>query len=61
MLFDNIQTHKVSIPAKDDEGANVNVKSLIPWLCKNIMRDSRKELFVQEGSMYVALFLSCLL
>lgn len=51
MLFDNIQLHRTAVPAKTEHGETTKVKNLIPWLCDNLMKDSRKELFVQSGTM----------
>ena len=51
MLFDNIHQHGTAIPAQTARGDAVKVKDLIPWLCKNLMKDSRKELFVQNVTM----------
>jgi ubiquitin related modifier 1 len=50
LLFDNETKHKVKIPSKTDESPTT-VAFLIKYLCDNLMRDSRKELFVLDGSM----------
>lgn len=49
MLFNNTQSHALSIPATDEQGSPTKVKDLIPWLCDNVMKDSRRELFVLSG------------
>ena len=51
MLFDNQVKHKITIPAQDTEGEPTNIAELIDYLCKHVMKDSRKELFVLNGSM----------
>lgn len=51
MLFDNVSSHKVSIPAHNADGFAFTVGDLIPWLCENLMKDSRKELFVLDGGV----------
>ncbi|KAK5944971.1 Ubiquitin- modifier 1 [Knufia obscura] len=51
MLFSNIPSHTISVPAKNDSGSNLTVGDLIPWLCEHLMKDSRKELFVLDGGV----------
>jgi len=51
MLFDNQTKHNLSLQAKDPTGAPVNLAFLIQHLCDKVMRDTRKELFVLNGSM----------
>jgi len=51
MLFDNVTKHSLKIPAKMDNEAPVNVGYLVQYLCDNMMKDSRKELFVLDGAM----------
>lgn len=46
LLFDNIPTHNLSIPSKQQDGSPVTMKFLINWLVENVMGDSRKEMFV---------------
>lgn len=52
MLFDNETKHKISIPAKDNDGMPVNIGFLIQYLCDNLMKDPRKGLFVLENAVY---------
>lgn len=52
MLFDNKNKHKISIPAKDPNGSAANIEFLVSYLCNNLLKDSRKELFVVDGSVY---------
>jgi ubiquitin related modifier 1 len=51
LLFDNEKQHQVELPATDDLGEPVNVKFLVQWLCKNMMKDPREEMFVLDGSV----------
>jgi ubiquitin related modifier 1 len=51
MLFSNERVHKLSIPAKAANGTPLNIKGLIDYLCKNTMKDLRKELFVLDDTV----------
>lgn len=51
MLFSNVKEHKVSLPAKDKQGSPATVDFLVGYLCQELMKDHRKELFVQEGTV----------
>lgn len=53
MLFADQRQHKLSIPAQNKQGKPTTVASLIDHLCQDVMKDSRKELFVLEDRMYV--------
>jgi ubiquitin related modifier 1 len=48
MLFSNARTHEIEIPCQDDQGNAVTVGYLIQYLCREVMKDSRKEMFVLE-------------
>ncbi|KAM0324050.1 hypothetical protein ACHAQA_008238 [Verticillium albo-atrum] len=48
MLFDDQRKHAVSIPAQGEDGTPATIAHLIDHLCKNVMKDSRKELFVLQ-------------
>ncbi len=52
MLFSDQRKHKISIPNQDEEGRPANVAYLIRWLCDNLMKDPRKELFELDDSVY---------
>ena len=54
MLFDNKNKHKISIPARDEKYAPVNVAYLVRHLCDKVMKDSRRELFVVDNAVYVS-------
>jgi len=49
MLFSNKRKHSLSVPAKDDTGNPVTVGWLISYLCEEVMKDTRKEMFVLDG------------
>lgn len=51
MLFDNKNKLKVSVPATGHHGSPANIKFLVCYLCENLMRDPRKELFVVDGAV----------
>lgn len=51
LLFDNISTHKLTVPSTQSDGSPVDVKFLIPWLVENVMVDQRSDMFVQNGGM----------
>ena len=50
MLFSDQREHKIKIPAVAD-GKPVTITYLIDYLCKNVMKDPRKELFVLDDHM----------
>lgn len=51
MLFSNERKHKISLPVTDEHGAISNIAYLIRYICQNLMKDSRKELFVLDDSV----------
>ena len=51
MLFSNERKHKVSVPATQPDGSPSTVAFLITWLCDNLMKDPRKEMFVLDDSV----------
>ena len=51
MLFSNQRIHKIVVPAKDDSGTPANVAFLVRHLCDHVMKDTRKELFVLDGTV----------
>ena len=56
MLFANQKKHAISIPATKDreqsaERVPADVAFLIHFLCENLLRDPRMELFVLDGSV----------
>ncbi|KAI8659525.1 hypothetical protein LRP88_06092 [Fusarium phalaenopsidis] len=51
MLFSDKRHHSLSIPAVTQEGKPANIAYLIDHLCQNVMRDSRKDLFVLDNHL----------
>lgn len=51
MLFSDQRTHKLSLPASDESSQPATVAFLIRWLCENLMKDPRKEMFVLGDSV----------
>ncbi|TVY45200.1 Ubiquitin-related modifier [Lachnellula occidentalis] len=49
MLFSDERKHKLSVPTKDSQGKAVTVGWLVDYLCEEVMKDSRKEMFVLDG------------
>ena len=39
------------MPAVDEAGEKSNVRFLVQWMCKNMMKDERKEMFVLDGGV----------
>ncbi|KAL6702436.1 Ubiquitin-related modifier 1 [Coniothyrium glycines] len=51
ILFANQKKCSVALPAKDETGAVANVAFLVRYLCDNMMKDPRKELFVLDNTV----------
>ena len=51
MLFSNKRKHHIVIPAQNDNGQPANVAYLVDYLCQNVMKDPRKDLFVLEDTV----------
>ncbi|KAI5303222.1 hypothetical protein KEM56_007777 [Ascosphaera pollenicola] len=51
MLFANERKHKVSIPSTNESGQPADIAYLVRWLCENLLKDPRKELFVLNDSV----------
>jgi ubiquitin related modifier 1 len=51
MLFSNERKLSLSVPQKDEHGNSPNIAFLVRYLCERIMKDSRKELFVLDGTV----------
>lgn len=41
----------VDLPAQDSKGNAVTVAFLIQWLCDNLMKDPRKDMFVLDDTV----------
>jgi ubiquitin related modifier 1 len=48
MLFSNQRTHQIELPSEDEGGSPATIAYLIQYLCKNVMKDTRKEMFVLD-------------
>lgn len=51
MLFSDKRRHSLAIPAVDKGGNPATIAFLIDYLCRNTMKDSRKELFVLDDHL----------
>ncbi|EMF15928.1 ubiquitin related modifier 1 [Sphaerulina musiva SO2202] len=51
LLFSDQRKHKISIPAKDAQGQPATIAFLIQWLCDNLMKDPRKDMFVLDDTV----------
>ncbi|KAF2180949.1 ubiquitin related modifier 1 [Zopfia rhizophila CBS 207.26] len=51
MLFSNQRKHQLSIPTKDEAGSPSNIAYLVKYLCENVLKDPRKDLFILDGSV----------
>jgi hypothetical protein len=52
LLFSSQRSHKIALPSTDPTtNQPVNVGFLIDWLCKNLMKDPRQDMFVLEGTV----------
>ncbi|KAL5114009.1 Ubiquitin-related modifier 1 [Pleosporales sp. CAS-2024a] len=51
MLFGNQKNYSLSVPAKDEQNAPANVAFLVRYLCDQVMKDARKELFVLDDTV----------
>ncbi|KAH7393140.1 ubiquitin-related modifier 1 [Cadophora sp. MPI-SDFR-AT-0126] len=49
MLFSDERKHKIEVPATDDKGNAVTVGWLVDYLCEELMKDTRKEMFLLDG------------
>lgn len=58
MLFSHQRRHPLSIPATDKEGKLSTIAFLLDYLCENLMKDTRKELFILDGYLYACSLLS---
>jgi len=52
LLFSSQRSHKIALPSTDPAtNQPANVGFLIDWLCKNLMKDPRQDMFVLEGTV----------
>jgi ubiquitin related modifier 1 len=52
MLFSNEKRHELNIP-KQNGKLPVDIAYLVDYLTDHVMKDSRKELFLLHGSVFV--------
>lgn len=48
LLFDNKRTYKLDVPSTDSNDMPSTVAYLITYLCENVMKDPRKEMFLLD-------------
>jgi len=51
MLFSNKRKHEVILPTRIKKDKSPNIRFLVNYLCENLMKDPRKELFVLDDSV----------
>ncbi|KAI5367905.1 Putative Beta-grasp domain superfamily protein [Septoria linicola] len=51
LLFSDQRKHAVNLPAQDSQGNAATVAFLIQWLCDNLMKDPRKDMFVLDDTV----------
>jgi len=51
LLFANQKKYALTIPSKDESGAASNVAFLVRYLCDNVMKDPRQEMFVLDDTV----------
>lgn len=51
MLFDNVTNHSISIASKNSKDKSATLGDLVNYVCEELMKDPRKELFVLDKSM----------
>ena len=51
LLFSNQRKHNITLPSSDESGYSINIAYLIRYLCDNLMRDVRKEMFIVDGAV----------
>ncbi|KAK0945280.1 Ubiquitin-related modifier 1 [Friedmanniomyces endolithicus] len=51
LLFSNQRKHQVTLPARGTEGTPSTVGYLVKWLCENLIKDPRKDMFVLDDSV----------
>lgn len=52
MLFSDKRKHEITIPVAQEDGSPSTAAFLIEWLCDNLMKDPRKEMFVLDNTVY---------
>jgi hypothetical protein len=58
MLFSDERKHSLTVPTRDGKGNAVTVGWLVDYLCEEVMKDTRREMFLLDGHVYVLSLLS---
>lgn len=59
LLFSKQRKHYIAIPSTDENGRSANLAFLVRYLCRNLMADERKEMFVMDGTVSVDCVVQC--
>lgn len=51
LLFSNQRKHQLSLPSSDEEGQAANLAFLVRYLCENVMKDTRRDMFLLDGTV----------
>lgn len=51
MLFSDERSHALSVPKTNKNGTPYTIADLIDHLCRDVMKDTRQELFVLDNSL----------
>lgn len=51
MLFSDQRKHSLNLPSVDQKGQPSTIAFLIDHLCKNVMADTRQELFILDDHL----------
>lgn len=54
MLFGDQRHHSLTLPARAKDGRPSTIALLIDYICEDVMKDTRKELFVLDNRLYVS-------
>lgn len=53
MLFEDQKRHSISLPSTYQDGKPSDIAFLTKYICEQVMKDTRKELFVLDDHVYV--------
>ena len=51
LLFSNTRKHTVALPYDHEKGHGPSLAYLIRYLCDNLMKDRRQEMFILDGTV----------
>lgn len=51
LLFSNKRQHTVTLPYVDEQGHAANLAFLVRYVCENLMKDRRKDMFILDGTV----------